>query len=142
MPRDKAGHQTNEGVVLTPKPLKQPTLQPIQSTMARLSPEQAVRDYYTLIEKHQCIVAWNRLTGHFKETKNRDGYNKYEDWYRDLKEIEISNVNLIQQTETSATLVVDITYIPYSGPPDPDSDFQIFLVWDSTTRQWMFDETK
>jgi serine/threonine-protein kinase len=113
----------------------------VQPLTTRPSPEDAVREYFALVMQRRYDLTWNMLTDGFKAKNNPDGKEGYVKWGDSFSDIQINRSDVVTETEDFARLNLDITFYRYSQQPYNDGDFQIELIWDSTTGQWMIDAT-
>jgi hypothetical protein len=111
-------------------------------TPSRIPPEQAIRDYYDLINRYQYEAAWSRLTDRFRSIKNLGKYQTYIQFWQTIRQVIINDLDLIEETTTSAKLMANMTYVTVNSQIDKDPRFYIELLWDSITKQWMFDYTE
>lgn len=112
-----------------------------------IAPDQAVRDYYDLINSRQYKEAWAMLSNRFKVdftgcpgNVTYDQCQPYTSWWVDQKVVvEILEVRVESQTNNSAVVYAELSYYPKSGGPIPDSKPYIKLIPDSTGTRWLFD---
>jgi len=100
----------------------------------KVSPEQAVRDYYMLINQGRYDLAWPRLTDHFKSVRSLD-YDDYCEWWMTVEQVNIHSLQLIEETTTYARLIANISYNRFSLPIYSDPYFHIDLIWGSVPGQ-------
>ncbi|MFO0127073.1 MAG: hypothetical protein ACK54J_07615, partial [Pseudanabaena sp.] len=90
----------------TATPSKTPAATP---SPARPSPEQAVRDYYSLINDRQFQNAWQNLTPKFQRDR-AGGYQTFTDWWQTVSQVSINGARIVESKENSAIIDIDLTY--------------------------------
>jgi len=131
-------------IPLTPPPRPPSPSIVLTEVMTVISPEQAIRDYYQLINDRQYHVAWARLSTHFKDKFNccnPDGsykYKEYVNWWDSVARVDVGEVMVIEQSDGTATVIVQLWYSLKDGRTIYDTEPRIQLVRDATTRNWLF----
>ena len=141
------------GLTVTPMPfpptqalVPSPTSPATESspTVAIVSPEQAIRDYYSAINNRQYEVTWSRLSDHFKDKFNcctQDGYHDFDGylrWWDSVARVDIGEVRIIRQSDSTATVFAELSYLLKDGRRVTDSKPYIQLVFDDSTCAWLF----
>lgn len=132
----------------TPLPTVQPaTLAPATPTpVIRPSPVEAVADYYAAIEQRRYDITWATLSDRFKTKFNCStpcveyDLNGYLEWWNRVATVFISNVKVIAQNDTTATVYADLMYVLTDGSRVPDTRPYIQMVFDAATQRWLFDD--
>ncbi|MEA5480675.1 serine/threonine-protein kinase [Pseudanabaena galeata UHCC 0370] len=120
----------------TVTPSKTPTATP---TPTRPSPEQAIRDYYSLINDRQFQNAWQNLTPKFQRDR-AGGFNTFTDWWRTVDQVSVNGSRLVEINEKSAIIDIDLTYRKDKAI-FPET-LRMSLVWNESTKQWQISETQ
>lgn len=109
-----------------------------------ISPEQAVRDYYALINQGRYEITWSRLSDHFKDKFNccnSEGdydFDEYKRWWSSVARVDIGETRIIEQNGGTATVFAQLSYLMNSGNRITDYKPYIQLVFDPITRTWLF----
>ena len=122
---------------LTPTPTVTPTPTPTKSPV-RPSPENAVRDYYSLINERQFQSAWRDLTPKFQRDR-ASGYNTFTDWWSTVDKVSINGARVVESKENSAIVDIDLTY--QKGKQIFPETLRMSLVWNEASGQWQINET-
>ena len=134
-------------VTLTPTPTKSPTPTPTPTVTptptptkspVRPSPENAIRDYYNLINERQFQSAWRNLTPKFQRDR-ASGYNTFTDWWSTVDKVSINGARLVESKENSAIVDIDLTY--QQGKKNSSENLRMSLVWNEASGQWQINET-
>lgn len=132
-------------VTLTPTPTKSPTPTPTVTptptptkSPVRPSPENAIRDYYSLINERQFQSAWRNLTPKFQRDR-ASGYNTFTDWWSTVDKVSINGARLVESKENSAIVDIDLTY--QQGKKNSSENLRMSLVWNEASGQWQINET-
>jgi serine/threonine protein kinase, bacterial len=128
--------------------LQQPTVSPTATpsktppatpSPTKPSPEQAVRDYYSLINDRKYKTAWQNLTPKFQQGRV-GGYTTFTDWWRTIDQVLINDARLIESKENSA--IIDIDMVLQKGKAPFPETLRMYLVWNESSKQWQINETK
>ena len=126
----------------SPPPTPVPSLTPV------LSPEQAVIDYYTLINQRQYDLAWSRLSDNFKRKHNcctpQGDYDfvGYVRWWESVVTVKIKGVALVETSGNYAVVYTVLRYLKKDGKWYGDPRPYIYLILDDKTREWLFDDKR
>ncbi|MFO0301346.1 MAG: serine/threonine protein kinase [Pseudanabaena sp.] len=120
----------------TATPSKTPAATP---SPARPSPEQAVRDYYSLINDRQFQNAWQNLTPKFQRDR-AGGYKTFTDWWQTVSQVSINGARIVESKENSAIIDIDLTYRKDKAI-FPET-LRMSLVWNESSKQWQINETQ
>jgi serine/threonine-protein kinase len=119
--------------VLPPKPK--------QTVLASTTPENAVKEYYDLINQHKYEIAWQRLSPGYQQTRAKNGFqNSYLAWWEQVERVEVNNAILISRSADRAEVNAELSYHKKNGDIIPES-LQVFLVWEASYG-WIFDDTR
>ena len=121
----------------TPTPTVTPTPTPTKSPV-RPSPENAIRDYYSLINERQFQSAWRNLTPKFQRDR-ASGYNTFTDWWSTVDKVSINGARLVESKENLAIVDIDLTY--QQGKKNSSENLRMSLVWNEASGQWQINET-
>ncbi|MDH4137104.1 MAG: hypothetical protein OEW09_10375, partial [Anaerolineae bacterium] len=109
-----------------------------------VSPEQAVRDYYSAINNRQYEKTWALLSSHFKYRFNcckPDGsydFDSYVQWWDSVAQVSVGEVRIVAQDGSTTTVTADLWYSLKDGRMIHDTKPRIQLVWDETNHTWLF----
>jgi serine/threonine protein kinase, bacterial len=121
------------------QPDKQPDQKPL--ALATTTPEQAVREYYDLINNRSYETAWQKLSPGYQQSRAKNGFkNSYLAWWEEVDRVEINQASLISRGADRAKVNAELTYYKKNGDITPES-LQVFLVWDNS-HGWIFDDTR
>lgn len=107
-------------------------------TPKRISPREAVTKYYTQINQRQYDQSWNQLSQNFKQAPN--GFSSYVNWWDKVRNVEIGEVQLIDESENRATVNAQLTYAMEDGEQYKDPKDRIILTWDSQQQTWLIND--
>ena len=107
------------------------------SSYQRPSPKQFVKNYYVNLSYGNYQTTWNQLSTSFK--RNTEGYSEYVNWWNSVREIRIGQIRLIEQNSYKALVSADLTYITNTGTYYNDPKNRIYLIWDSQSNTWLFE---
>ncbi|MEM7578647.1 MAG: serine/threonine-protein kinase [Cyanobacteria bacterium P01_A01_bin.80] len=110
-------------------------------TDSKLSPSQAVRNYYTTINNRNYTASWNQLTPKFQREKSNNSYSEYTNWWNQVQTAEVEEAKTITATSDAATVEVQLKYQMKSGRVVPDAN-RFKLVWNATQQNWNFDDSE
>jgi hypothetical protein len=115
---------------------------PQQITTLILSPEDIVKEQYSLINQRQYEKAWNHLTANFRDNLSifTNGFNSYINWWDKVNYIEVNQTQLINQKPQNAPVNVKLKLLMKNGRVSKETR-RIALVWDEQTKIWMIDKT-
>jgi len=111
------------------------------------TPDQAVKDYYTLVSQGRYDLGWSMLTDRFKQKFNccspNYNYTGYVQWWDSVNTVEFGNVKTVSQNGDRAVVYAEIYYVMNNGQQSSlVSDPYIELVYDSTLNTWRFDDKR
>ncbi len=122
-----------------PNPTSISPSRPKQPPVNKPSPEQAVRDYFTTLNQGQYQDAWNQLSPSFQQNKSLhpDGYRSYIDWWgKQVRQIEINQVSLVEAGAERATVKAELKYI-MKNRDIISSSLRLYLLWDAEKSRWI-----
>lgn len=123
----------------TPTPISTPTPTPTPTkTLVKPSPEQAVRDYYGLINERKLQTAWQTLTPKFQRDK-ANGYSSFTGFWGTVDQVSVTGSRLVQTKDNSAVIDIDLTY--KKGKAIFPETLRMNLVWNESLGQWQINET-
>jgi serine/threonine protein kinase, bacterial len=122
--------------VLPPKPEPRSV-----AAQTNTSPEQAVREYYDLINRQNYAIAWEKLSPGFQQARAKNGFkDSYLTWWDEIERVEVSHASLVSRGADLAKVNAELTYYKKNGDIIPES-LQVFLRWD-TSHGWLFDDMR
>ena len=104
------------------------------------SPTQFVKDHYSYLGQRQYQTSWNRLSQNFRNKIN--SYSEYTKWWHSVRQIQIKQVYLIEESSNRAIVHADLVYYLNNGKSYRDPKNKIYLIWDSRSQNWSIDEKK
>ncbi|MEH2182076.1 protein kinase domain-containing protein [Nostoc sp.] len=115
-----------------------------QPQIDRLTPEQAVQNYFETINKRDFQTGWNQLSPSYQNNKrlHPDGYLSYIDWWGGkVQSVDIEQVSLVEASTQTATVNAKLKYLMNTGKVIPGS-VRFFLLWDAQNSRWIVNDTK
>ncbi|WP_375478136.1 hypothetical protein [uncultured Nostoc sp.] len=115
-----------------------------QPQINRLTPEQAVQNYFETINKRDFQTGWNQLSPSYQNNKrlHPDGYLSYIDWWGGkVQSVDIEQVSLVEASTQTATVNAKLKYLMNTGKVIPGS-VRFFLLWDAQNSRWIVSDTK
>jgi hypothetical protein len=110
------------------------------------APDEAVRNYYTLVDANRYDATWPMLTDAFKQKFNCCAPNYdfagYMQWWESVDRVEFGRVETISQSGDRATVFVELTYVMKAGTRSNDGGSYFDLLYDATTGQWLLDDRR
>ncbi|MEO0842947.1 MAG: serine/threonine-protein kinase [Cyanobacteria bacterium J06643_5] len=110
-------------------------------TDAKVSPSQAVINYYNTIKNRNYTASWNQLTAKFKREKSNNSYSEYTSWWNKVERVEIERARTITSTSNNATVEVQLKYNMKSNRVVPDAQ-RFKLIWNQVQNNWNFDDSE
>jgi serine/threonine-protein kinase len=113
------------------------------SSEPRMAPEQAVREYYSLINNSQYDLTWALLSNHFKDqflcclADGSYDYPEYLAWWTSVREVQLGTITLLELSGDRATILVNLRYSLHDGRTISDTRPRIYLIWDPASRAWL-----
>ncbi len=123
----------------TPSLTPTPTPSPSSTEQAKPSPEQFVRDYYSLVNARQLSAAWQKLTPRFRRDQ-ANGVDGFTNWWKSVDQVSVDGTQLVTMTGNSAVLEIKLTY--RQGAKITSEIKQMNLIWNKDSGQWQIDETR
>ncbi len=119
----------------SPSPISTPTFTP--TPIPKISPEEAVINYYNYINQNQYEKGWNQLSIEHQTDKNRHpkGYQSYLEWWTSVKLVTITSVKLIRENDDYALVETELHYEMKEGRPF-DQKLNFHLLWDESSQIW------
>jgi serine/threonine protein kinase, bacterial len=122
----------NSGVDSNPTPTADP--------IPKISPEDAVYNYYAYINQGQYETGWNQLSIDHQNDTNRHpkGYNSYLEWWTSVKSVTVISTNLITENEDYALVETILRYEMNKSKPF-EQKLQFHFIWDESKNIWLVD---
>jgi hypothetical protein len=133
------------------KPSNQNTKSPESSTQPspvskikdnRPSAVEAVRSHYTLINNGNLNDSWNNLSSKFQNSNVTSGRVEYDNWWNQVKRIDINSITLIRQNTDRAIVRYRLTYTLKTGKVVNDTHDRLYLIWDESNKKWLIDDRR
>ncbi|MBD2197298.1 MULTISPECIES: serine/threonine-protein kinase [Calothrix] len=128
-----------------PSPTPSVQVSPITPTsVERPSPEQAIQNYFAIINQGQFPTSWNLLAPSYQNNRklHPNGYLSYIDWWGNrVQSVYVSQVNLVQANENAATLNTNLEYTMKTGKTVP-AKVTFLLLWDAENSRWVVGDTR
>lgn len=105
------------------------------------SPQDAIADYYNLINQNRYAEAWVKLTPRFQRVAAADDYSGYENWWNTVNWVEVGVVEVVEQSDEVAVVKAKLTYQLKDGRAIADPKEEIMLVRQSSN-QWLIDNKR
>jgi len=122
-----------------PKKINSEPEEPLQADQIlpqnNTSPEQFIRNYYSNINNRNYSEAYNDLSSEFKGFSGN--YKSYQEWWNKVAEVEILRVEILQQTDQSAFLKVELQYLMKDQRLISDKKPFFYLIWDNSNSKWL-----
>ena len=156
--KDPANRVTGEQLLVSPQPSvtaspsPTPTINPPKSPtatatatstpsptkQAKPSPENFVRDYYSLVNAQQLTAAWQNLTPKFQRD-GASGRDEFIDWWKSVDQVSVDRARLVEIQNDSAIVDIELTY--KKGKKISSETLRMSLVWNETSKRWQINET-
>lgn len=112
---------------------------PKNRTLERPSPEQFVINHYHKLNQRNYENTWQSLTSKIQNIAG--SYSEYIKWWDSVREIKISQVKLIEKNDNRVIVYANLQYIMKDdGRVFQDTKPHIHLIWDKTSKSWLFHE--
>jgi len=130
-----------------PLPLAVPTQIGVVNINPSNAPDQAVKDYFTLVSQGRYDLGWSILTDTFKQKFNccapNYNYTDYVKWWDSVNTVEFGNVKTVSQNGDHAVVYAEFYYVMNDGRRSSlVGDPYIALVYDPTLNTWRFDDKR
>lgn len=102
--------------------------------------KQFIINHYQELNARNYEKTWDELSNNFKGKSVN--YSEYQKWWNSVREIKISDVNVISVNENNAIVNVKLSYILNNGKIFDDKKPYIYLINNSVTNNWMLDKKK
>ncbi len=116
-----------------------PPLNPSPTKQSKASPEEFIKEYYSLINTQQLTAAWQNLTPKFQRD-GANGINSFTNWWQSVDQVTVDSMNIIELKDNSAVINISLTY--KQGKKISSEILRISLLWNETSKQWQINETK
>jgi serine/threonine protein kinase, bacterial len=110
----------------------------------RLSPEEAVQNYYATINQGKFKAAWNQLSPSLQSNRklHPNGYLSYIDWWGGkVASINVEQVSLVEANAETATVNAQLKYVLKNGKESP-SNVRFSLLWDAENNRWVVSDAR
>jgi serine/threonine-protein kinase len=127
--------QTSPNSQQTPEPT--PSETPVNTVV---SPEQGVRNFYTLLNQGQYQAAWDCMSPSLQnnQTSFPKGYLSFADFFAgNIQRTDIEKLTIIEQNSDTATVDAQLNFFFKNGSPASLGSIRFSLLWDATNRQWI-----
>jgi hypothetical protein len=104
------------------------------------TPDNAIVEYYQLINQRQYESSWAILSSRFHRLKSDNNYKSYEEWWEKVASAKIVSINLIENSKGNAVVDVKLKYFLKDGRQLDDSS-RITLSLDSNGK-WLIDDKR
>lgn len=113
----------------------------------RSAPDQAVRNYYTLVSQQRYDLTWQLLTDSFKQRFNccapNYNYTGYVEWWDSVNYVDFGDVRTVSQNGDRAVVYAELYWVMNTGVRSGMSgNPYIELVYDSAAGSWRIDDTR
>jgi serine/threonine protein kinase, bacterial len=132
----------------TPPDVVVPTKPPIETSPSRpqtqSSPADFVQNYYNGINNKNLQKTWNQLTPTLRSNRKLHprGFDSYTGWWDgQVDQVEVNQVNLVEQNNSTATVDADLNYLLRNGKQS-SARVRFTLVWDETSNQWLISDAR
>ncbi|MFN6568022.1 hypothetical protein [Dendronalium sp. ChiSLP03b] len=102
------------------------------------TPDNAIVEYYQLINQQQYESSWAVLSSNFHRLKSDNNYKSYKEWWEKVASVKINSINLIENSKGKAVVDVKLKYFLKDGRQLDDSS-RIILILDSNSK-WLIDD--
>ncbi len=132
------GDEDQPPILTTSLPvLSPPTTLPLPATAA-ISPDQAIRDYYALVDAGRYAESWQLLTDDFKQIFNccapNYNFNEYVAWWDSVERVEFGSVYTVSSSGSRAVVYAKLSYHMVAGGVSADNAPYFELSHDGS--QW------
>ncbi|MBL8153012.1 MAG: toll/interleukin-1 receptor domain-containing protein [Anaerolineae bacterium] len=103
------------------------------------SPDQAVLDYYALINQHAYYTSYALLTERFR-TERSPSQAEYESFWLTVTTVVVESPAILSQTSDRASVQCTLTFNMNTGSSLRYTQ-QLEMIYDSTTGHWLIDAT-
>jgi serine/threonine protein kinase, bacterial len=108
--------------------------------VSKLSPEQFIHQYYSLINKRDYEEGWSELSDDFKkglDSKGEGGYDTYVKYWDSIDKLVIEKTEIISQNEYEAKVYTEILYYYKKGfKTTGHTTFNLIRNYDGSS--WLF----
>ncbi|KYC42842.1 protein kinase [Scytonema hofmannii PCC 7110] len=108
------------------------------------SPEQAIQNYYSTINRGEYQTGWNQLSPTYQNNQrlHPNGYLSYIDWWGgQVQRVELEQVSLVEAGTETATVNAQLRYFMKTGKVVPSS-VRFFLLWDAQNSKWIIADAR
>ena len=123
----------------TPTPISTPTATSTPPPKPQTSPEQFIKDYYSLINDRQFAQAWQSLTPTFQRDR-AGGYQTFTSFWQTIDSVNVRGARIVEVKADSAIIDIDLTY-QKSTAITPET-LRMGLLWQESSGQWLINTTQ
>lgn len=125
-----------------------PTVTPTQPLpnrpQTKSSPAEFVENYYNGINNKNLQKTWNQLSPALRSNRRLHprGFDSYTGWWDgQVEQVEIDQINLVEQNDSSAIVDAKLNYLLRNGKQSP-ARVRFTLVWDAVSNQWLVSDAR
>ena len=111
-----------------------------QLAVAKPSSSQAVRDYYSMLNRREYNKTWGLLSPGFKRKHSKNSFYEYKTWWNKVDRIVIGQREQVSQGENQAVVEISLTYHLKDGRTREDYNKIFYLVFKENTNSWILDD--
>ncbi|GAA6617882.1 protein kinase domain-containing protein [Scytonema sp. NUACC26] len=118
--------------------------EPSSPSVDKPSPEQAIQNYFSTINRGDYQTGWNLLSPTYQNNKrlHPNGYLSYIDWWGgQVQSVELEQVSLEEAGTETATVNARLRYFMKTGR-SVSSSVRFFLLWDAQNGKWVIVDTR
>ncbi|MEB3826048.1 serine/threonine protein kinase, partial [Phormidium sp. CCY1219] len=101
------------------------------------NPKEFIINHYANLNRRQYQKTWRKLSPNFKTMAV--SFDNYVQWWDRVSEIRVGEVQIRDRTDTDAVLDVQLQYLMNDGDVADDPKSRIYLIWDSKSQSWLFE---
>jgi len=131
--------QRISGVTPSPSPIPTSPKTATPPPKPQSSPEQFIKDYYSLINERQFTGAWQKLTPTFQRDR-AGGYETFTGFWQTIDKVEVRGARIGEVKADSAIIDIDLTY-QKSSTITPET-LRMGLIWQESSGQWLINTTQ
>lgn len=106
------------------------------------APQQAVLDYYASINREDYPTAWGLLPASLQNNKriHPQGYSSFESWFQSLRPITVTDISVIDQSDSQAIVGADYRCV-INGKPKAEK-LRYTLAWNQSLQRWQIESIR
>jgi serine/threonine-protein kinase len=102
--------------------------------------DQAVRNYYQLVNERRYEEAWPTLSSYFQAHFSNNSYQDYVTWWNKVEYVEVGQVTVVPHSDIEAVVTAELWYHMKDGRIIKDEHPNIRLGYDTTAGRWLFQD--